>query len=108
MSATAPPIRLSLSAEVRDFALKFGLLPYLPALAEITEQVFAEARVLTAEVHDDPDVAGLRWVIFRAEVPWAEPDQVRSARDAWYARTAATCPPPVLAHVGLDIDRRPE
>ena len=108
MNATIPTDRLALPDEVREFARQRGLLPYLPALGEVTEQVFADAFGLTAVVHDDPDVADLRWIIFRAEVAWTDPAQARAARDEWYARTAAVCPGPILTHVGLDIDRRPE
>lgn len=83
-------------------------MPYLSALGEVTEQVFAGARRLTVEVHADPDVPALRWLIFRAEVPWTDPAPARAARDEWYARTAAVCPGPILTNVGLDLDRRPE
>jgi hypothetical protein len=108
VTATEAPARLNLPDEVRDFGREIGLAPFVPALVEATEQVFADARRLTATLHDDPDVPGLRWIIFRAEVAWDDPAHARAARDDWYARTAAICPGPLLNHVGLDIDRRPE
>lgn len=106
MSATASAARLVVREDVREFARERGLLPYLPALSGTTEQVFAGANHLSVSVHDDPDVPALRWLIFRAEVPWADPARARAARDDWYARTAAACPGPLLTLVGLDIDRQ--
>lgn len=107
-ATTSSAARLVVREDVREFAQQRGLVPHLPALVEATEEVFAGANHLSVSVHDDPDVPDLRWLIFRAEVPWADPARARAARDKWYARTAAVCPGPLLTLVGLDIDRRPE
>jgi hypothetical protein len=77
-------------------------------LADVTAQVFADARQISADLHVDPDVAGVQWVLIRVEVPWVDSEQTRQARDEWYARTAEVCSPTVLADFGLEIDRRPE
>lgn len=79
----------------------------LDTLAELTTQIFPDARQVSAELHEDPDVAGLRWVLIRVEVPWADGERARRARDEWYARTAEACPTDVLSDFGLEIDRRP-
>jgi hypothetical protein len=79
----------------------------LESLIELTGQIFPDARRLSADLHEDPDVAGLRWVLIRVEVPWVDAERARRARDEWYARTAEACPPAVLADFGLEIDRRP-
>jgi hypothetical protein len=79
----------------------------LELLTELTSLVFPDARHISVDLHKDPDVAGVEWVVVRVEVPWADGERARQARDEWYARTAAVCPPAVLADFGLEIDRRP-
>lgn len=79
----------------------------LESLAELTTQIFPDARHLSIDLHEDPDVANLRWVLIRVEVPWEDAERTRRARDEWYARTAETIPAAVLADFGLEIDRRP-
>src|SRR5262245_1860766 len=78
----------------------------LGLLTDVTAQVFPDAQEISADVHEDPDVADVKWVLIRVEVPWADGERARQARDDWYARTAAACPPAVLADFGLEIDRR--
>jgi hypothetical protein len=79
----------------------------LDVLVELTAQVFPDARHVLADLHEDPDVPDLRWVLIRVEVPWADAERARRARDEWYIRTAEVFPPAVLADFGLEIDRRP-
>lgn len=105
MIATRHQVIISPAAErfVRDRKAEHGL----DALVELTAQVFPDARLISADLHEDPDVAGIRWVLIRVEVSWADGERARLARDEWYARTAEACPPEVLEHFGLEIDRRP-
>jgi hypothetical protein len=79
----------------------------LESLAELTSQIFPDARHLSVDLHDDPEVAKLRWVLIRVEVPWEDAERTRQARDEWYVRTAETLPVAALADFGLEIDRRP-
>lgn len=106
MIATSRPLTVTPAARqfVRDRKAEAGL----ERLAEVTTLVFSDARHVSADLHEDPDVAGLRWVSIRVEVPWADGDRARQARDEWYARTAEVCPSNLLADFGLEIDRRPE
>src|SRR5947207_701028 len=61
----------------------------LDTLAELTTQIFPDARQVSAELHEDPDVAGLRWVLIRVEVPWADGERARRARALRARRTNA-------------------
>jgi hypothetical protein len=79
----------------------------LEELAELTSQVFSDARHICADLHHDPDVADIQWVLIRVEVPWADGERARGARDEWYTRTAAAYSSAVLGDFGLEIDRRP-
>ncbi len=107
-TTTLTPARLVLSPEVEAFAKERGLAPYLPALAETLQRVFAEARCLKAEIEEDPEIANLRHLLFSAEVPWPTYEQARLARNLWYQETADVCPAPLLCEFRLHIDRRPE
>jgi hypothetical protein len=105
MIATSHPWSVTPAAQqfVRERKAEAGL----ESLTELTAQIFPDARHITADLHKDPDVAGVEWVVIRVEVSWADGERTRKARDEWYARTAAVCPPAVLADFGLEIDRRP-
>jgi hypothetical protein len=79
----------------------------LDVLTDLTAQVFPDARHISADLHEDPDVAGVQWILIRVEIPWADGERARRARDEWYARTAEACSPAALGDFGLEIDRRP-
>lgn len=97
---------------VRPSALQFvrarGLESALDELGEMTSEVFDDASSISAELHEDSEVDGLRWISFHVEVCWNDAERVRQARDEWYERTAKSYTPPTLADFGLEIDRRPE
>ena len=61
MAVTAKRKRkLVLSKEVKAFAKERGLTPYLPAILEVLQRVFADATKMSAEIHEDPEVENLR------------------------------------------------
>jgi len=105
MIATSPQFTITSAAQqfVRDRKAQEALR----LLADLTTQVFPDARRKSADLHEDPDVADVQWVLIRVEVPWTEGERARQARDEWYARTGELCSPAVLANFGLEIDRRP-
>jgi hypothetical protein len=76
-------------------------------LVELFERIFSEASQLTIAVDEDPEVAELRHVSFRAVVPWNTFEESNAARDAWYAGSAAVCSSEVLPLIRLQIERRP-
>lgn len=99
--------KLVLSREVMAFANERGLTPYLPAVVRVFQRVFMDAKKLSVEVDYDPDVAGLRHLLFRAVVAWPESEPAHAARQAWYDGTAAACPQQLLTDIRLSIDQRP-
>jgi hypothetical protein len=105
MTATSPHLTVTPAAHrfIRDRRAQESL----DMLVDLTAQVFADASQITADLHEDPDVAAVQWVLIRIEVPWVDGERARQARDEWYARTAEVCSPAVLADFGLEIDRRP-
>ena len=102
---TAIPVKLSISEEVPAFVAKRGLEPYFPSLVNILERMFADATKVTVEVHHDPEVEGLSWLIFDVYTPMDSSEQVQAATTEWFRRTAAVCPSHLLTEFSLSIWR---
>jgi hypothetical protein len=102
----AKPVKLTIPAEVQAFAQDRGLAPHLPALVAVLQRVFHDATRASVEVHEDPDIAGLRSLLFEVEVPWSQ-EQWRAGMKAWRRETAAVCPSQFLTEFGLVTYRRP-
>ncbi|GEM_PF-6246127 len=99
--------KLVLSREVMAFAKERGLTPYLPKLVDILHDLFADATRLSVEVHHDPEIANLSWLLFEVDVPWPTTEQAMQANTAWYRATEVVCPKPLLMEFVLLIRRRP-
>lgn len=107
MSAiTTAPQNLVLPPDVLAFAHERGLAPYLPDVLEALHRIFAEASKLMVELHDDPEEAGLRCILFEVEVPWSK-EQWRAGMKMWHQETASVCPAPVRCSFSLIAYRRP-
>ena len=105
MIATSRPLTITPDAE--RFLRERKAQDALGLLADLTSRVFPDALRMSADLHEDPDVADARWVLIRVVVPWTDGERARQARDQWYAHTGDVCSPGVLANFGLEIDRRP-
>jgi len=99
--------KLVLSREVKAFAKERGLTPYLPKIIDVLRELFADATKLHVEVHHDPEIAGLSWLLFEVEVPWETTEQAMKAYKAWNRATEAVCPKPLMMEVTLLIRRTP-
>jgi len=106
MIETTVPVSVSPSA--LEFVRERDLESTLDELGELASEIFEDASHIAAEMHEDPDVEGLRWISFHVEVCWNDAERVRKARDAWYDRTAKDYTPALLSDFGLEIDRRPK
>jgi hypothetical protein len=113
MSVTTVPLpatptgpKILASDAVRSFVHKRGLDPFFHGLVQTTEHIFATASEISCEIHEDPEIEGLQWLLFIAQVPWSSSTQVRAAREAWYNETSGYCPGPVLTEFNISI-RRP-
>ena len=106
MIETTTPV--TVSPAVWQFVRERDLESAFDELAEMTSEIFDDASGISAQLHEDPDVDGLRWISFQVEVCWNDAERVRQARDEWYDRTARAYAAAVLADFGLEIDRRPE
>ena len=99
--------KLVLSREVKAFAKERGLTPYLPRIVDVLQDIFADAAGTRVEVHQDPEVAELRWLLFGVEVPWETSNQALHAKHQWYDSLHEFCPASVREEVILMVRRRP-
>jgi len=107
MSAvTTTAAKLTIPPGVREFVRERGLEPYFPKLVEILEQLFADATNMSAEIHYDPEIEGLHWLLFDVEVPWDSYEPIRKAKDSWYDQVFAFCPPLLITEFSLSVWRR--
>src|SRR5262245_52059182 len=95
--------KLVLSREVKAFAKERGLTPYLPAILDVLHQVFTDATRMSAEIHEDPEVENLRWIVFDVQVPCTLA-QLNALTDQWYRESAAACPPTLYGEFGLCVN----
>jgi hypothetical protein len=103
----SPP--LTVSPVAQRFVCERQAEASLKSLVELTTHIFPDALRMFVDLHEDSEIADLRWVLIRVEVAWADAERARRARDEWYTRTAKVIAPAVLADFGLEIDRcRPD
>lgn len=101
MSAmTATAAKLTIPPEVHAFVRERGLEPYFPQIVAILERVFAEANAMSVEVHEDPEVSGLRCLLFEVEVPW-DVDKTCAVQEQWYQETAKRIPTTLINEFSL-------
>jgi hypothetical protein len=103
----AIPIKIQVTDEARAHMAAKGLDNEFPALLEIAEQIFQGARSIEVLLHEDPDVADLRWLVVRVAIDWDTWERARAARDEWYARMNRELPPAFKNQFGLEIERGP-
>lgn len=104
ITLNAPP--LEVSPEVHRYVRERELEPYFPALVAILRRLFADATRFDVEVHHDPEIEGLSWLLFEVEVPWDSFEQVQTALDIWHRETFALCPATLITAFTLSVWRR--
>jgi hypothetical protein len=93
---------LQIPADVQAFADQRGLGPYLPSLTESLLRLFADATV-SVELHHDPEVESLSWILFETETSGWTVEEVRQAEKAWRFCLNTTCPASLSPLVSLVV-----
>jgi hypothetical protein len=92
-------------ADVLAFAEEAGVAAYLDPLLEATRRLYPTARKVGVHLAIDPEIRGLRFIVFDAEVPIADvPDFVKAVH-AWNDELARCCPSSLEHAFCLDLRR---
>jgi hypothetical protein len=89
-----PPLSPVVPEDVRAFAAARGAADYLGPLLELARQSFPGAAV-TVLLEDDPEIAGLRYVVFEVDVGDWDAGRITAAYDRWTPAFVDACPPAV-------------
>src|SRR5438874_13397986 len=104
--ATKLPAWENTSAEVQIFAAEQGVANYIPAILNMTRQIFSNSTMQVA-VEDDPEIADDRHIILEVSVRNMDVSQALQAEYRWHEGLFAHCPAPLASvfRLGLDITR---
>jgi hypothetical protein len=95
MPLTLPIDSLDLPPEVLTFAAEQGVAAYLPAVVQMTRQLFPHSP-LTVQIEDDPEIANDRHIVLIAENVDLEVSEAVEARWQWLRELFARCPAPLV------------
>ena len=86
-----------LPADVIAFAEEKGVSDYLPAVLEMTRQVFANRPVVPL-LEDDPEIPDWRAIVMQVDVAGMNVERIVAAQQQWSAAIFQHCP---ATHVHL-------
>ena len=102
MTAPSP----SFPADVTAFAAESGVTEYLVPVWEMTRRVFPTARRIAPVLEYDPEIAGLRWIVFEVEIGGMTVEQYVDLHWEWDRELFKICPSTHVCDVGLHLDIR--
>jgi hypothetical protein len=102
--ATKLPALEVISPEVQGFAAKQGVSGYIPAILEMTRQIFSDFP-LQVVLEDDPEIAGDRHITLEVSVRHMDVSQALQAEYQWHEGLFAHCPAPLapIFRLGLEV-----
>ena len=92
--------------EVLAFALEQGVDPYLPAVLQMTDCLFASARV-DLQVDEDPEIAQDRHITIKVAGGDMQVAQALEARYQWHRELFNCCPAPLVCIFRLGLELNP-
>jgi hypothetical protein len=97
----SPPYNLP--PEVLAFAADQDVTAVLPAVLEMTQQLFPAA-LLNVVVEDDPEIANDRHLVVRVNVTNLDVPQALEAHYQWHRGLFACCPAPLVCTFRLGLE----
>ena len=91
-------------SDVTAFAAESGVTEYLIPVYEMTRRVFPTARRITPELEYDPEIAGLRWIVFRVEISGMTAEQYADLHWQWSGELFKVCPSTHVCYFALHLD----
>jgi hypothetical protein len=99
-SISSPPF----PADAVAFAAESGATDYLISVWEMTRRVYPMARRITPVMEYDPEIAGLRWIVFEVEIGGMTVDQYVDLHWQWSSELFKVCPATHVCCFGLHED----
>jgi hypothetical protein len=92
--------------EVLAYAAEKGVEEFLDPHLEISKRLFPSAQRLDVHLEEDPEIADLRFIVFRVDVADMDVEQAARTQDQWIRESRRCCPPtPDCAFVlGLNLN----
>jgi hypothetical protein len=105
MVQTASTTPLTVPPEVQTFAAEQGVASYLPAVLEMTQRVFPDARRMAVLLENDPEIPDDWHIVIEVDVANITAEQYLEAKLAWGRELFRICPAPLVCvfRLGLDI-----
>jgi hypothetical protein len=90
---------------VQAFAAEQGVAAYLPAVLEMTQRHFPNARRMAVIVEDDPEIANDRHIVIEVDVAGLTPEQYVEIDWEWGRKLFDIVPAPLICvfRLGLSI-----
>src|SRR5947209_8648807 len=101
--ATKLSARENISPEVQTFAAEQGVTNYIPAIMNMTRQIFSNSTVQVV-LEDDPEIADDRHITLEVSVRHMDVSQALQAEYRWHEGLFAHCPAPLAPVFRLGLD----
>lgn len=83
------------SDEVEKFAAEKGVDQFLPAVWEMTTQMFPSALRTRLYVEEDPEIADQKYLVVDVEIAGLSDAEYCARQQSWVRRMLVICPPPI-------------
>jgi hypothetical protein len=80
------------SPEVLAHAAEVGVAEYLQPVLEMTLRIFPNALRVAVSVENDPEIAGVRFLVIAVDVSGLSADQAAAAQQRWTRELFRCCP----------------
>lgn len=101
--STAARLPAAAGPEVLTVAAEEGVAAYFPAVLDLTERLFPDARRLTVRVVDDPEIPKDRHIVLELEVP-RDVSPALAAQRQWNDGLFDCCPAPLVCVFRLSME----
>jgi hypothetical protein len=101
--ATQTPF-LAVTSEVLAFASEQGVSSYLPAVMEMTQRRFPDARRFAMLVEEDPEIANDRHIVIAIDLAGITAEQYVERDGQWGHELFQICPAPVVCVFRLRLE----
>ena len=103
MSQATSILNWTMPPEVLAFAEQQGVAAYLPAVLEVTDRVFPNARRRGVVLEEDTEIADLRTIVIEVDVAMSVAESLTTDRQ-WHEATLRCCPTTLICNFSLSVE----